>query len=127
MIKGIGVDAVSISEMRRILSECSAFEQKTFTEKEREEARTASDYAEYLATRFAAKEAVFKAVAHATSDKTFDLRIIETLNYEDGAPYVNATDGFASVLEDAGIGRVFVSITTECDLAICYALATSNL
>ena len=125
MVKGIGIDMVEIPRMKTIMEKNAggAFLRRTFTDAEREAAATMHDPAEYYATRFAAKEAVFKAVAHLTPSGRFDLRIIETLNYEDGAPYVNITERLKPVLEEAGVTRILISITTEGDCAAAYAIA----
>ena len=87
MIRGIGVDMTEIKEVRR-LAEVSgeAFIERTFTEREREASLKTADRWEYLAARFASKEAVFKALAHLTKERSFDFRKIETLNWDDGRP-----------------------------------------
>lgn len=92
MIAGIGVDMVDITEFKRLAevdSGDNAFVQRTFTQHERDAAATRPDPVEHLAGCFAVKEAVFKAVADLTPGKTFDLRIVEVLNHESGAPFVN--------------------------------------
>ncbi len=128
MIKGIGVDSVKCSRMRKVLEgpASSSFLARTFTDAERAAKRGAPGsevYITYFAAQFAAKEAVFKAVAQHLPEKTFDLRIVETLRREDGSPYVNRTDALAKVLDRAGIGRVFISITTENDTATAFVVA----
>jgi phosphopantetheine--protein transferase-like protein len=90
MIRGIGVDTVSVSEMAGILERVGGkLLAGMFTAGETAVFCNASDPAEYLATRFAAKEAVFKDVAHLLDGGYFDLRMVETLNNKDGSPYVN--------------------------------------
>ena len=79
---------------------------------------------EYLATRFACKEAVFKALAQHTAKGNFDLRIVETLNHEDGSPYIHITDPLQALMDEAGVRRILVSITTEADLAQAFVVCT---
>lgn len=124
MILGIGVDMADITEIARLSEgdEGEVFVRHTFTERERATADAVPHRAEYLATRFAAKEAVFKAVAHLLPEKSFDLRIVETLDNDDGSPYVHVTDDLAPVLAKAGVQRIFVSITTESGLATCFVV-----
>lgn len=125
MVKGIGIDLVDIRRMQKIMEKDSgpAFLQRTFTEAERGQAGTARNPAEYYAARFAAKEAVFKAVAHLTPSHAFDLRIVETLNRGDGSPYVNITDRLQPVLKQAGVTALHISITTEGDYAAAFVIA----
>ncbi len=127
MIYGIGVDLVDVRELERLtmqLGDC--FIEHTFTEKEVEASRQTSDPTRYLAERFAAKEAVFKAVAHLTEAKTFDFRIVETLNREDGNPFIRVNDKLQLILEDAGISSLMVSLTKETDYAMAMVIAQGN-
>lgn len=121
---GIGVDLVTISEIERLDQEAPAFTQRTYTEREIAEAASrGKSRASYLAGRFAAKEAVFKAIAHLSPGHTFDLRIVETLAADDGAPQINMTPAFSQICEKAGVESVHVSISNEGDFAIAFAVA----
>ncbi len=125
MIRGIGVDTVNIQDIQRFLGEQgiqSAYARHTFTPAERDCAERSSDAAEYLASRFAAKEAVFKALAHLTEKHAFDLRIVETLNAADGAPYINA-EPLQELMASAGVSRFYISITTEDQYATAFVVA----
>jgi holo-[acyl-carrier-protein] synthase len=78
-----------------------------------------------LATRFAAKEAVFKAIAHFTKDKGFDFRIVETLNEADGYPVVQMNDKLRALVEEACVAAIHISMTTEKDFATAFVVAES--
>lgn len=124
MILGIGVDSVTISEVLELTKRISdGALQRLFTKQEIAAAYSACNHAEYLAARFAVKEAVFKAVAHLTKERFFDLRIVETLNHKDGSPYINMDNDLKSVLSQAGINTLHVSITTEGNLATAFVIA----
>lgn len=124
MIRGIGIDTVTISEMARMMENMSdGALARMFTDKELAVALLSSDSAEYLATRFAAKEAVFKAVAHLLEEKHFDLRMVETLNRDDGSPYINIDGLMRGILNRAGVSHLHISITTEGDLATAFVIA----
>jgi holo-[acyl-carrier protein] synthase len=63
MIIGIGVDVVEISRLRRVIErQGDRFVHRVFTEAEREYCGAHRDPAPNYAVRFAAKEAVFKAI-----------------------------------------------------------------
>ena len=79
LVKGIGIDLVSLPEFRRICDDwgasgragvdiANAFVRRTFTAGELAQAAGRHDPCEFLAGRFACKEAVFKAVAPLTSE-----------------------------------------------------------
>lgn len=126
MIVGIGIDAVRVSEVSRLLDDedgwqDSAFAKYTFSKRELAEA--ARHPAEYLAARFAVKEAVFKAIAHTLPGKTFDLRNIESSHREDGSPFVVLNDFTAALMKEAGVSAFQLSITTEGDYAAAFVIA----
>lgn len=126
MIRGIGVDTVRISEIAHFLENetiSQSYLKHTFTDQERKAGSLRTDTAEYFATRFAAKEAVFKALGHLTAAKVFDFRLVETLNAPDGSPYVHITDHLRQILLEAEVDRLHISITTEADFATAFVIA----
>ena len=127
MVKGIGVDLCSISRIQKILDREGpegAFFRRAFSAAEREAASHRHDLAAYYAARFAVKEAVFKAVAPLT-EKGFDLRIVESVHRPDGSPIVCMTDALRPFLEEAGIGTLHLSVSTEGDYAAAFVVAES--
>jgi len=103
MIKGIGVDTVQISRMQESLKN-EHFLYTVFTEKEIENQH--GDKATYYATRFAAKEAFFKA-----NGSPSNWLQVETLNDAEGKPYiVNEPNAFISITTEAGLATAFCVI-----------------
>ena len=128
MVRGIGVDSVEIQRIVDMMNKEKkpAFLRRAFTPAELEQAPPEERIrirSEYLAARFAVKEAVFKAVAHLLPEKTFDFRIVETLYGENNCPYVHITEDLAPILAAAGVNRLHVSITTEGDYATAFVVA----
>ena len=124
-VLGIGVDSVDIGEMSRLCADREGpFVRRAFTAAERGEAFSRPDWASVLAGKFAAKEAVFKALAWRTAEG-FDLRAVETLEDENGRPRVTTSPGcaLAPVLAEAGVRELLVSITNERGVATAFALA----
>lgn len=116
---------VSISQLTQYMARFGdTFVRRTFTEQEVQISLSTARAEEYLSTRFAAKEAVFKAVAHLTEDKGFDFRIVETLNTSDGCPYIRISDALQSLLNEADIQNLHISITTEGDIAAAFVVAS---
>jgi holo-[acyl-carrier protein] synthase len=127
MIKGIGVDMVDVREIMRYMETFKqTFINKTFTPREVEASALLPNPAEYLAARFAAKEAVFKAIARLTKEKGFDFRIVETLNEIDGHPFVNISGELKTLMNEADITSLLISITTEGDYATAFVVAETN-
>lgn len=121
---GIGVDMVEIAEIRALDARTGgAFVKRTFTGREQAEAKCAPDCWSYLAGRFAAKEAVFKAMAPLVPERTFDFRIVETLREPDGSPQVQIGDALREVMERAQVSRLLVSVTNEGGFAFAFAAA----
>ena len=87
-----GVDIIEIDRIKQSIEETDGkFCEKVYTEKEIEycESKKIQKYQNYAA-RFAAKEAVLKAISQLLESK-FDIewKEIEILTDEDGRPYVN--------------------------------------
>ena len=126
MICGIGVDMVTVSDMERRVARMSPGAlARMFTPAEIEASLARGNRrAEYLATRFAAKEAVYKALAPSLGKGRLELRRIEILNREDGSPYANEEDpSLAAAMREAGASRIHLSITTEGDFTCAFAVA----
>lgn len=113
MIQGIGCDILSIDRVRNIIETTPAFLKRCFSEREISEYHKRGDIA-YLASRFAAKEAIVKAL----SKYEHDLNSIEILNDNDGKPYV--------VINRIKT-NIFVSISYETEYVIAYAVLSSIL
>jgi len=87
-----GVDIIEIDRIKQSIEDTDGkFCDRVYTQKEIEycESKNAQKYQHYAA-RFAAKEAVFKALSPILESK-YDIgwKDIEILNSEDGRPYVN--------------------------------------
>lgn len=85
MIVGVGVDIVSIDKIRKALQKWdTAFLSRIFNEEEIAHIPRGKMYYQRIGARFAAKEAVFKAIS-----TTFPLNLKEIIILSDknGAPY----------------------------------------
>ena len=85
----IGVDIVDISELSRIIDNMSILK-KIFTEKEIEYCNNKESREQHYAARFAAKEALIKAL-NAYGDKIL-LNNIEIENNDEGRPTMRLID-----------------------------------
>lgn len=116
--RGVGIDLVSVSQLRLLDERIGgAFCKCTFSEREQQEAAASSDPWVYYAGRFAAKEAVFKAIAHLLPAESFDFRLVQTLHRTDGSPYIVLEGAIRTILENANVSSLLISITNEGDFA----------
>ncbi|MDR1246181.1 MAG: holo-ACP synthase [Clostridiales Family XIII bacterium] len=125
MIFGAGVDILDLKRIEGVLSEGDPFVRKTFTETERKTAPE-SDAArrEYFATRFAAKEAVFKSLkADSNAARLSD---IEIATGDNGEPVCTLKGELKKCAESNGIVSVELSISKEDKYVIAFAVSTSR-
>ena len=83
MIKGVGVDIAKIS---RFTNKSNHFIERVLSMKEKVVFDSLNDERKivYLASRFSAKEALFKAY----KNRSFDFASVSVLNKENGEPYI---------------------------------------
>ena len=101
-----GTDIIEINRIKESIESLGeTFKNKIYTEKEIEycESKKAQKYQHYAA-RFAAKEAVFKAVSPLLQNK-YDIgwKDIEILNDENGRPFVNILNKNIKCIENIDI------------------------
>jgi holo-[acyl-carrier protein] synthase len=88
MVIGIGIDIIEIDRVKKSVDEFGdAFLKKIFTPREVEYCLAKSNKYQHLAARFAAKEAVYKALSTAW-DEGLSWQNIEILNEINGMPIV---------------------------------------
>ncbi|QDQ01099.1 holo-ACP synthase [Lysinibacillus fusiformis] len=102
MIKGIGLDIVEIERITKVMTRSSKFKNRILSEREQTLFATHSDTRkiEFLAGRFAAKEAFSKALGTGIG-KGCGLQDIEILRGEAGNPILyfkgELVNGFVSI------------------------------
>jgi len=117
MFIGTGVD---ITEVRRIRSAAEKwgndFLERVFTEQELKKAKNKSSFYQHLAGRFAAKEAVFKAVG----DASLSWQDIQIDNDENGKPLCMFLDKKKRRI------NVYISISHVKTYAVASAVVTKK-
>jgi ADP-dependent NAD(P)H-hydrate dehydratase / NAD(P)H-hydrate epimerase len=126
MILGIGNDLVDLDRFRRVLERRPGLLKKLFTEAEREYALRRSDPTERFAVRFAAKEAVLKAMGVGIG--AADWHEIEVLRDEDGRPSLSLTGRAAALAAQQGVEgwRLTLSHSEIVAQAVVVALGAEN-
>lgn len=119
---GLGVDLVEISRMRKILQRTPSFAERVFSEEERAYCDKGADRAAHYATRFAAKEAVVKALGTGFACG-IGVRDIEVVRANSGKPEVKLYGRAAEIAADLGIREIPISLSYTKNDAICCAIA----
>jgi len=119
----IGVDMASVSQIAHSLSVSTGFAASVFTLDERETAGRLPAYRahEYLAGRFAVKEAVLKALHLGIEDQT-KMREIEVFSELDGSPSLRLAGSVAGSALAIGLSDWQVSISHNDGLVVAFVL-----
>ena len=120
-IVGIGIDVVDVARMRETLSRTPSFRERCFTPAERAYAERARDPSERFAVRFAAKEAVMKAMGLGLG--AFGFYDVEVVRADDGVPGLLISGDAARLADERGITRWHLSLTHTETTAAAYVIA----
>jgi holo-[acyl-carrier protein] synthase len=118
---GIGIDTVEVDRFRRALEKRPGIADRLFTPAEQAYGRVALAPAERLAARFAAKEAVMKALGVGLG--AFAFRDVEVVKAPSGAPSLSLTGKAAELAARRGVTSWHVSLTHSGLVAEAVAVA----
>ena len=121
-----GMDIVDISRFIKIVEkQDSSFISKCFTDAEIsycDSARDTKIKAERYAARFAAKEAVGKALGTGLLSEGVGMHDIEVIKDEKGAPQVRLTGGALMHAEKQNVTSVSISLSHDGGMACAYCV-----
>ncbi len=123
LIHGVGVDVLSVKRLEPLMRDLNDPFFQVYTPAERAEAEAAAAPLLYYAERFAAKEAVFKALRMDSAHVR--LNEIETLHGKYGEPYVALHGWLKQYAEENGVGRIHISISNDTPIVVAYAVCES--
>lgn len=118
---GIGMDLVEVDRMRVAVDRTPGLVDRVFTTAEADWAAKARDPAERLAARFAAKEAVLKALGVGLG--AAPLRSIEVVRASTGQPSVVLHDQASDLASQLGVHAWHLSLTHTSGTAGAVAVA----
>jgi holo-[acyl-carrier protein] synthase len=123
MIYGIGIDIVKIERMRAAVERWgSRFLQRVFTENEIAYAYGKKDPYLSLSVRFAAKEALIKAIG---SEIPVSLSDIEVMNQGNGRPFIKVKGDIETFFTRKSLRTAHVSLSHEREYGIaCVVVET---
>ena len=119
---GIGVDVVEIERFRTSLARTPSMRERLFTAAELAYVQPKADPVPSLAARFAAREAVMKALGLGLGAFGFHDVWIEV--EASGAPRLLVTGRAAELAADRGVQAWYVSLTHDGPVAVAMVAAT---
>jgi len=122
---GLGLDVVEIARMERILARTPSFAAKVFSEQERAYCDATAHPATHYATRFAAKEAVVKALGNGFSGGV-GVRDIEVRRNAKGRPYVVLAGRARAIADSIGLREMPISLSFTHAEAVACAMAITE-
>ena len=123
-VRGIGVDAVDVIRFRQVMARRPGILRRLFTETERAYAERSGDPGPRLAVRFAAKEAVLKALGVGVGAAGF--RDVEVVRGDRGEPHLALSGRAAALSASRGVRRWHVSLTHTDTLAVASVVAEGS-
>lgn len=120
-IVGMGADILDIARFRSVITRRPGLEQRCFTDSERSSMETRRDRVPGLAVRFAAKEAVMKALGVGIG--AFALRDVEVKREPSGEPFLVLHRKAARLAEERGVREWRISLSHTSSNAMAVALA----
>jgi phosphopantetheine--protein transferase-like protein len=120
VILGVGVDIVEISRVRNSVEDSGErFLDKVFTEAEREYCFKRRDPYPSLAARFAAREALIKALPGSGGLSLTDMEVVMS---EEKKPGFRINEKLREAFRANGVSRVHLSLTHERTLAAAFVV-----
>jgi holo-[acyl-carrier protein] synthase len=121
VIIGIGVDLVDIARFERALSRTPTLRSRLFADSEQLKQGRPMPLRS-LAGRFAAKEALIKALGDSTGVRWHDMQVVSDAH---GNPAFALGDATRAIAEARGIRTVHLSMSHDAGVAIAYVVAES--
>ena len=124
-LAGIGVDIVDIARMERVLKRTPSFARRVFTDEERAYCEGTNRPAAHYACRFAAREAVLKALGCGFGE---GVRFDDVSVAQDGTgrPRAQLKGRAAEVAARQGVLDVAISLSFTREMAVANAVATTS-
>lgn len=124
MIIGIGTDIIEIKRIKNAAEKGKRFLERVFTVGELDYSNQKKDPYPSLAARFAAKEAVMKALG--TGFQGISWQDIEVVGDEKGKPIIVLHGGAAEVAGGNGIKQMLITLSHSREFATAFAIAVGE-
>ncbi len=122
---GIGVDMLEIARMEKVLERRPNFARRVFTKGERAYCDRMARPAKHYAARFAAREAVLKALGTGFS-RGIGLADVSVVRNEAGQPEAVLAGRALEIAREQGVREVALSLSYTHDVAVANAVAVTD-
>ena len=123
-IVGLGTDLVEVARFRASIQRTVTLAGRLFSDGEREYASEQHDPAKSLAARFAAKEAVMKALGVGLGD--IDFHDVEVVRHESGAPSLEIRGRADALARERGVTSWLLSLSHTESVAMAVVIAVDE-
>ena len=123
---GLGVDIVALNRMRAVLERSPAFKERVFTAEERAYCDATPNPVSHYACRFAAREAVVKALGTGFFQSGVGYRDVSVRRTPSGRPQVVLTGGAKEAARAQSICEIALSMAFTHDEAVACAIAINE-
>ena len=122
VIVAVGIDVVLVERFGKALERTPMLADRLFTDSERTTSSGNPRSPESLAARFAAKEAVAKALGAPTGMRWHDCEVVTD---PDGRPWLTVSGTVAAVATERGVSRWHLSLSHDGGIASAMVVAES--
>lgn len=124
-LAGIGIDILEIARMERTLARRPSFATRIFTEEERRYCENTARPAEHYAARFAAREAVLKALGCGFGYGV-GFKDVSVGHAENGRPVALLSGEAARVAQEQGVLEILLSLSFTRENAVANAVLVTE-
>ncbi len=121
MIVGIGTDIIDVNRIHRVIERNPAFVTKVFTPREIDYCNAKAAKAQSFAARFAAKEALMKALGTGWA-MGISWQDIEVMNNTEGKPVLHLSGAALARAGELGANIWHLSLSHEKDCALAFVI-----
>lgn len=119
---GVGVDILEIARMQRVIERSRRFVERVFTAEEIAYCESCTYPAEHFAARFAAREAILKALGTGFS-QGIGLKDVSVVHDAYGRPQARLQGRAEELAREQGICEIALSLSHTREVAAAFALA----
>lgn len=126
MIRGVGVDIIEVARISKALDRYGErFVRRVFAQEEADVCQARAQRGPCFAARFAAKEAVMKALGCGWGPVGWRDIVVERA--ANGQPRVRLAGRAAILAKEQGVQRIYISLAHVAPMATAYAIAWGGL
>lgn len=126
MIISVGIDIIETDEIKRSIIKSKRFVERVFTETERNYCESKENKFQHYAVRFAAKEAVMKALGIGW-DKGVQWDQIKIYNNSEGKVEIKLAGKAYEIMQKLNVDNIFVSLSHSQQNAIAMVILEGHI